>query len=147
MASSTIPTTNDYKPGSTMNIVQGDLVGQIIESGQDEMGQWVYTKLAAKNDKIITIIMAYQPCKVSKKNGIMGYHQQITMSQQAGRWKMAIKKEKTLFWELQLVDILDCLNRKDQSISLLAQNIIDYMFVYQHLIPSIRRSGYNRFDQ
>eukprot|EP00957_Ditylum_brightwellii_P049890 3782057-Ditylum_brightwellii.AAC.1 len=27
MASFTIPTTNDYKPGGTMNIVQGDVVG------------------------------------------------------------------------------------------------------------------------
>eukprot|EP00957_Ditylum_brightwellii_P199702 15223570-Ditylum_brightwellii.AAC.1 len=67
-----------------MNIFQGDVVGQIIESGQDEMGQWVYNKLAAKNYKIITIMNAYQPCKVSKKNGIMTYHQQIAMLQQAG---------------------------------------------------------------
>eukprot|EP00957_Ditylum_brightwellii_P155932 11869613-Ditylum_brightwellii.AAC.1 len=67
MASSIIPTTNDYKPDGTMNIVQGDIVGQIIESGQDEMGQWVYAKLAAKNDKIITIITAYQLCKVGRE--------------------------------------------------------------------------------
>eukprot|EP00957_Ditylum_brightwellii_P068430 5195688-Ditylum_brightwellii.AAC.1 len=63
-----------------MNIVQGDIVGQIIESGQDKIGRWVYTKLAAKN----TNITAYPPCKVSKKNGIMTYHQQIAMLQQAG---------------------------------------------------------------
>eukprot|EP00957_Ditylum_brightwellii_P064544 4897895-Ditylum_brightwellii.AAC.1 len=64
MASSTIPTTNDYKPGGTMNIIQGDVVGQIIERGQDEMGLCVYTnKFAAKNDKIITTITAYQLCK------------------------------------------------------------------------------------
>eukprot|EP00957_Ditylum_brightwellii_P026793 2026528-Ditylum_brightwellii.AAC.2 len=75
MASSTIPTTNDYKPGGTMNILQGDVVGWIVESGQDEMGQWVYIKLATKNDKIVTIITVYQPCKVSKRNGITSYHQ------------------------------------------------------------------------
>eukprot|EP00957_Ditylum_brightwellii_P064883 4922326-Ditylum_brightwellii.AAC.1 len=44
---------NDYKPGGTINIVQGDVVGRIIKSGQDEMGQWIYAKLAVKNDKII----------------------------------------------------------------------------------------------
>eukprot|EP00957_Ditylum_brightwellii_P061353 4656694-Ditylum_brightwellii.AAC.2 len=64
LANSTIPTTNDYKPGGTMNIVQGDIVGQMIESGQDKIGWWVYTKLAAKNNMIITIIMAYQLCKI-----------------------------------------------------------------------------------
>eukprot|EP00957_Ditylum_brightwellii_P025004 1891824-Ditylum_brightwellii.AAC.1 len=85
MPSFTIPTTNNYKPGSTMNIVQGEIVGQIIESGQDKMGQWVYTKLAAKNNKIITIIVAYQPYKVRKKSGIMTCHQQIAMLQQTGR--------------------------------------------------------------
>eukprot|EP00957_Ditylum_brightwellii_P011393 861322-Ditylum_brightwellii.AAC.1 len=64
MVSSTIPTTNDYNPGSIMNIVQGDVVGQIIEGSQDEIGRWVHTRLTAKNDKIITIITAYQPCKI-----------------------------------------------------------------------------------
>ena len=68
-----------------MDIVQGDMVSQIIESSQDEMGQWFYTKLAAKNGKIITIITVYQLCEVSKKNCIMAYHQQIAMLQQAGR--------------------------------------------------------------
>eukprot|EP00957_Ditylum_brightwellii_P087574 6667064-Ditylum_brightwellii.AAC.1 len=29
--------------------------------------------------------MAYQPCKVSKKQGIMTYHQQVAMLQQNGR--------------------------------------------------------------
>eukprot|EP00957_Ditylum_brightwellii_P145540 11081901-Ditylum_brightwellii.AAC.1 len=114
MVSSTIPTANEYKLGDTMNIVQGDVVGQIIESGQDEMSWWDYTKLEAKNDKIITIITAYQLCKVSKKNDIIAYHQQITILQQAGRsitsrnafvqdllkWmETGHQKEKALFWE------------------------------------------------
>eukprot|EP00957_Ditylum_brightwellii_P027883 2106967-Ditylum_brightwellii.AAC.1 len=66
---------------------------------------------------------------------------------------MAIKKEKALFWEfcannkLWLADILDCPDRTDQSTSLPGQNIIDYMFVSQNVVPAIRRSGYNKFDQ
>eukprot|EP00957_Ditylum_brightwellii_P020277 1530398-Ditylum_brightwellii.AAC.1 len=68
-----------------MSIVQGDLVGQIIENGQDAMGQWVYVKLAAKNDLVVMVITAYQLCKTGKKNGTTAYHQQVAMSQQAER--------------------------------------------------------------
>eukprot|EP00957_Ditylum_brightwellii_P151264 11518328-Ditylum_brightwellii.AAC.1 len=60
-----------------------DYIGWIIESGQDDMGWWVYVKFAARNNVIVTIITAYQPCKVSKKNGTMAYHQQVAMLQQA----------------------------------------------------------------
>eukprot|EP00957_Ditylum_brightwellii_P030368 2300274-Ditylum_brightwellii.AAC.1 len=74
MASSNIPVTNNYNTGGAMNIVQRYVVGWIVESSQDEIGQWVYTKLAAKNDTIVTVITVYQLCKVSKKNVIMAYH-------------------------------------------------------------------------
>eukprot|EP00957_Ditylum_brightwellii_P088073 6709259-Ditylum_brightwellii.AAC.1 len=67
-----------------MNTVQGNLVGRIVESGQDDMGQRVYVKLAARNNSNVTIITAYQPYKVSKKTDTMAYHQQVAMLQQAG---------------------------------------------------------------
>eukprot|EP00957_Ditylum_brightwellii_P207208 15351971-Ditylum_brightwellii.AAC.1 len=117
--------------------------------------------------------MAYQPCKVSKKNGIMVYDPQITMLQQAGRsinprnaivqdlvkWMknshqkgesfilvgdfnevVYVKSNLLQFCsndKLQLVIILDCPDRKDPSTSLSDQK----------MIPAIRRSGYNKFDQ
>eukprot|EP00957_Ditylum_brightwellii_P083662 6359457-Ditylum_brightwellii.AAC.1 len=65
-------------------MTQGDLTGQIIAKGADEYGLFVYTKFATKNNTVITVITAYQSCKVSKKQGIMTYHQQVAMLQQDG---------------------------------------------------------------
>ena len=66
-------------------MTQGNLTGRIIAKGADKHGCWVYTKFAAKNNTVITVITAYQPCKVSKKQGITTYHQQVAMPQQDGR--------------------------------------------------------------
>ena len=65
-------------------MTQGNLTGCILAKGANKYGRWVYTKLAAKNNTVITIITAYQPCKVSKKQGITTYHQQVSMLQQDG---------------------------------------------------------------
>eukprot|EP00957_Ditylum_brightwellii_P175087 13330913-Ditylum_brightwellii.AAC.1 len=65
-------------------MTQGNLTGRIIEKGADTYGRWVYTKLAAKNNTVITVITAYQPCKVTKKQGITTYHQQVALLQQDG---------------------------------------------------------------
>eukprot|EP00957_Ditylum_brightwellii_P203757 15336077-Ditylum_brightwellii.AAC.1 len=42
-------------------------------------------KFVAKNNTVITVITAYQPCKVIKKQGITTYHQQVAFLQQDGR--------------------------------------------------------------
>eukprot|EP00957_Ditylum_brightwellii_P091680 6981228-Ditylum_brightwellii.AAC.1 len=49
--------------------------------------------------------------------------------------------------KLQLVDILDCSARNNQSSSLPGKKIICYMLVSPNLVPAIRNSGYNKFDQ
>eukprot|EP00957_Ditylum_brightwellii_P055965 4241101-Ditylum_brightwellii.AAC.1 len=59
LASLTILVTNNYKPGGNMSIVQNNLVGRIIENGQDAMGEWVYVKLAANDDSFVMVITAY----------------------------------------------------------------------------------------
>eukprot|EP00957_Ditylum_brightwellii_P207564 15353533-Ditylum_brightwellii.AAC.2 len=43
----------------------------------DPLGQWVCRKYATKGDKIVTVIVAYQPYKASKLTGTTTYHQQI----------------------------------------------------------------------
>eukprot|EP00957_Ditylum_brightwellii_P195518 14897597-Ditylum_brightwellii.AAC.1 len=48
-----------FKPGGTMSITQGDIVGRIFESGSDEYGRWVYTKFAASDERVVTVITAY----------------------------------------------------------------------------------------
>eukprot|EP00957_Ditylum_brightwellii_P037849 2862684-Ditylum_brightwellii.AAC.1 len=57
---------------------------QIIEKEVDNYGCWVYRKFAARNNTAITVITAYKPCKVTKKQGITTYHQQIALLQQDG---------------------------------------------------------------
>eukprot|EP00957_Ditylum_brightwellii_P010654 806585-Ditylum_brightwellii.AAC.1 len=53
--------------------------------GRDLMGRWVYTKYAAKDGKIFTILTMYQTCKSSSKTGSTAYHQQVVMLKQQNR--------------------------------------------------------------
>eukprot|EP00957_Ditylum_brightwellii_P066917 5078772-Ditylum_brightwellii.AAC.1 len=69
LASSCILVRNYFKPGGTMILIQVDIVGHVIESGSNEYGRWVYSKLAAKDKRVFTAITAYKQCKVSKKHG------------------------------------------------------------------------------
>ena len=66
---------NFYKPGRVLSICQGDFLTQKITEGKDHMGRWVYSKFAASNNRVITVITAYQPCKPSKMTGATTYHQ------------------------------------------------------------------------
>eukprot|EP00957_Ditylum_brightwellii_P181654 13837601-Ditylum_brightwellii.AAC.1 len=53
-ASLCIPVKHFFDLGGTLSIIQGDVVGRIIDSGSDEYGQWVYTKIAAKDERVVT---------------------------------------------------------------------------------------------
>jgi hypothetical protein len=43
--------------------MQGDIIGRIKEKGSGTLGHWTWVKLVGKEQKIITIISAYQVCK------------------------------------------------------------------------------------
>eukprot|EP00957_Ditylum_brightwellii_P010598 802777-Ditylum_brightwellii.AAC.1 len=64
--SSNIHMENFYKPGSVLSICQGDFLTWKITKGKDHMGCWVYSKFAASNNRVITVVTTYQPCKPSK---------------------------------------------------------------------------------
>eukprot|EP00957_Ditylum_brightwellii_P183544 13980995-Ditylum_brightwellii.AAC.1 len=70
MANSYLLLQNFYKSGGAMTISQGDMMGRRIMEGRDTMGRWVYTKYASKNDRIVTVVTAYQACKSSSKQGL-----------------------------------------------------------------------------
>eukprot|EP00957_Ditylum_brightwellii_P158962 12099155-Ditylum_brightwellii.AAC.1 len=76
---------NFYKPGGVLIICQGDFLTQKITEGKDYMGRWVYSKLAASDNRVITVVTAYQPCKPSKIMGTTTYHQQVVMLKQQKR--------------------------------------------------------------
>eukprot|EP00957_Ditylum_brightwellii_P167670 12764411-Ditylum_brightwellii.AAC.1 len=67
---------NFYKPGSVLNICQGNFLTQKIIEGKDHMGCWVYSEFAASDNRVIAVVTAYQPCKPSKMMGTTMYHQQ-----------------------------------------------------------------------
>eukprot|EP00957_Ditylum_brightwellii_P041724 3159947-Ditylum_brightwellii.AAC.1 len=83
LASSCAPVRNYFKPGGTMSLIQGNMVGHVIESGSNECGRWVYSKLAAKDERVSMVITVNQPCKVTKKHSNTTYHQQVVQLQQA----------------------------------------------------------------
>jgi hypothetical protein len=60
---------------------QGDLVGRIKEHGSDSLGHWSWIKLVGKNQKLITVILAYQVCsRPTNQSGTTAYHQQESCS-------------------------------------------------------------------
>ena len=89
-ATSTILAKNLYKPGGTLLMAQGDLVGRIKERGSDSLGRWSWMTMVGKNQRMITIISAYQVCaRSSKRTGTTAYHQQESILRTRG-----IKKAK-----------------------------------------------------
>eukprot|EP00957_Ditylum_brightwellii_P108988 8314047-Ditylum_brightwellii.AAC.1 len=54
--SSNIPMENFYKPGGVLSICQGDFLTRKITKGKDHMGRWVYSKFAASDNGVITVV-------------------------------------------------------------------------------------------
>jgi len=50
---------NNYKPGGTMTITEGRLLGRVIASESDYLGRWEKTTLSGKQGKIITVYNTY----------------------------------------------------------------------------------------
>eukprot|EP00957_Ditylum_brightwellii_P019210 1448158-Ditylum_brightwellii.AAC.1 len=84
-----------------MSIIQGNLTARVVEQESDRYGRCVLTKFAARNGKFITVITAYQPCKVTKKQGVTTHHQQVALLKQDGHnicpWKAFIPDLIKLF--------------------------------------------------
>ena len=60
--SSSVPSQNDFKPGGTLVVTQGNFKGRVIDSGCDALGRWTYQTLGGKANRNITIVSAYQVC-------------------------------------------------------------------------------------
>ena len=51
---------NEYKPGGTLTIVAGRLVGRVVDSSHDYLGRWTRTILTGKGGKRIAVYNCYQ---------------------------------------------------------------------------------------
>jgi hypothetical protein len=56
------PFENTYKPGGTMSCILGNGVARVKKTGSDDLGRWIYIKLAGKDGRVITIVTVYQIC-------------------------------------------------------------------------------------
>jgi hypothetical protein len=82
-----------YKPGGTLILAQGDMVGRIKDRGSDSLGRWTWMKLVGRNNKIITIISAYQVCvRPTNRTGTTAYHQQESLLRLKGAKKANPRK-------------------------------------------------------
>jgi hypothetical protein len=89
-STSSIPADKFYKPGGTMLLAQGDVVGRIKARGSDSLGRWSWLKMIGRNKRLITVISAYQVCiRPTYATGTTAYHQQESLLRQKG-----IKKPK-----------------------------------------------------
>eukprot|EP00957_Ditylum_brightwellii_P190944 14539289-Ditylum_brightwellii.AAC.1 len=74
ISSSLIPAKYFYKPGDTMCLAQGNIHSRKVDQGCNHYGRWSYMKFSAAGNKIITIITAYQPLKITMGTGTTTYH-------------------------------------------------------------------------
>jgi hypothetical protein len=92
-ATSSVRADKFYKPGGTMLLAQGDMIGRIKEKGSDTLGRWTWMKLVGKEQKIITVISAYQVCiRPTNRTGTTAYHQQESLLRQKGAKKANPRK-------------------------------------------------------
>lgn len=64
-------------------MAQGDIVGCIKARGSDSLGRWSWVRLVDKNQKLITVISAYQVCsRPTHHSGTTAYHQQESLLRQ-----------------------------------------------------------------
>jgi hypothetical protein len=92
-ATSSIPAEKFYKPGGTMLLAQGNVVGRIKERGSDPLGRWSWIKLIGRNKQLITVISAYHVCvQPTHTTGTTAYHQQESLLRQKGIQKPKPRK-------------------------------------------------------
>eukprot|EP00957_Ditylum_brightwellii_P175385 13351218-Ditylum_brightwellii.AAC.1 len=103
---------NFYKPGGVLSICQGNFLTRKITKGKDHMGHWVYSKFAASDNGVITVVTVYQPCKLSKMTGTTMYHQQVAMLQQ----QKQTKGPRTAFINNLRQWLLECRKRDEKLI-------------------------------
>ncbi len=61
-SSSKVMSKNEFKPGGTSIIAQGNITGRVLETHSDDLGRWSSFTLSCKGDRNLTVISAYQPC-------------------------------------------------------------------------------------
>ena len=69
IAGTPIKMTHNYKPGGTMTLTTGNMVGRLISTGTDDLGRWSRQSFHGKSGKRITILHVYQTPRSTIKPG------------------------------------------------------------------------------
>jgi hypothetical protein len=85
MSSTSIKAATLYKPGGTLLLARGNCVARILDGSDDAMGRWSYIRMAARGNRVVSIITAYQPCVVrgNPKGKFTVHAQQSSLLRQA----------------------------------------------------------------
>ena len=85
-ATSPIQTESRYKPGGTMSMALGNIVGRIIERGGDYLGRWSFIRYAGIGHRTVLVVSAYQVCvRPTNVHGTTAFHQQQAIFQKERR--------------------------------------------------------------
>lgn len=85
-ATSPIRTESLYKPGGTLSMTVGNLVGRIIDKGGDSLGRWSFVRYAGIGNRTVIAVSAYQVCiRPTNIYGTTAFHQQQAIFQRERR--------------------------------------------------------------
>jgi hypothetical protein len=85
-ATSPISTGSKYKPGGTMSMALGNLVGRIIDRGGDSLGRWSFIRYTGIGHRTVMVVSAYQVCvRPTNTHGTTAFHQQQAIFQRERR--------------------------------------------------------------
>jgi hypothetical protein len=114
-ATSSVRANKFYKPGGTLLLAQGDMISHIKEKGSNTLGRWTWMKLVGKNQKLITVISAYQVCiRPTHRTGTTAYHQQQSLLRQKGAKKANPRK----YFHRDLNEFIRIAKTRDENIIL-----------------------------
>ena len=65
--STSIESPTMYKPGGVLSMLQGNIEGQVLTTGSDPLGRWVYVTLRRSTGPPLTIITTYQVVDVAPR--------------------------------------------------------------------------------
>ena len=85
-SSSTVPSTNSYKPGGTGIVNFNHISGRVKERGSDPLGRWTYVVYDGRGTTELLLISIYQCCKTTGADtGLTAHTQQKLMLSQLNR--------------------------------------------------------------
>jgi hypothetical protein len=85
-ATSSIRTESCYKPGGTMSMAMGNIVGRILERGGDFLGRWSFIRYGGTGTRTVMVVSAYQVCvRPTNLHGTTAFHQQQAVFQHERR--------------------------------------------------------------